>query len=287
MKRRVFAFALAALLAVGAGPPRPITVFVAGDSTAAPKRADRRPETGWAEVFQSFFDPDEVRVVNLARNGRSTRTFIEEGRWDALVEEIRPGDYVLIQFGHNDESETKPDRYTPPDAFRANLARFVADVRARAATPVLLTPVVRRRFDAEGQFYDVHGVYPGLTRAVAAEMDVALVDLHRASEKAVRGYGAEGSKALFLHLAPGDRANYPDGLTDDTHFSPVGARLVARLAAEGLAATGLPLARLVHLPAAPQAYSAVVDAGYAGENGAAVEGVPHFQTVGAALAAIP
>ena len=135
--------ALIVLLAGFVLAPRPVHVFVAGDSTAAEKRADRRPETGWAEHLQSYFDTDDVRVVNLARNGRSTRTFIEEGRWDALLEEVRPGDVVLIQFGHNDQSESKLDRYTPPVAFQANLRRFVADVRQLDATPVLLTPIVR------------------------------------------------------------------------------------------------------------------------------------------------
>ena len=203
--------------------PRPVHVFVAGDSTAAEKRADRRPETGWAEHLQSYFDTDDVRVVNLARNGRSTRTFIEEGRWASLLDEVRPGDYVVIQFGHNDQSESKPDRYTPPDAFQANLRRFVADVRQREATPVLMTPVVRRRFDEAGQFYDVHGPYPDLTRAVADETGAPLVDMHRASEATLRAWGAEGSKDLFLILAPGESPNYPDGLDDNTHVSPLGA----------------------------------------------------------------
>lgn len=266
--------------------PRPVTVFIAGDSTAAEKRADRRPETGWGEQLQSFFDPDDVRIINLARNGRSTRTFIEEGRWASLLEELRPGDYVLIQFGHNDQSESKPDRYTLPNAFRANLTRFVADVREREATPVLLTPVVRRRFDDEGQFYDVHGEYPGLTRAVAAETGAALLDLHRASETALLAYGEAASEELFLHLDPGEHPNYPDGLSDDTHFSPTGAALMARLAAEEVASSALGLADAVILPDAPGA-DAAVDAAYGGEDGALVDGVRQYRTVGAALAAAP
>lgn len=280
--RALVGLALAALLVGFAGRPRPVHVFIAGDSTAAEKRADRRPETGWAEVLQSYFDADEVRVVNLARNGRSTRTFIEEGRWDALLEEVQPGDFVFIQFGHNDQSESKPDRYTPPDAFRANLTRFVQDVRDREATPVLLTPVVRRRFDEAGQFYDVHGEYPALTRAVAAETGAPLLDVHRASEAALRAYGEAGSEALFLHLAPGEHPNYPDGLTDDTHFSPLGAAVVAGLVADRIEADGLSLP--VRLPEAA-AVDAVVDPGHTGEDGAEVDGAPHFRTVTAALAA--
>ena len=264
--------------------PRPVHVFVAGDSTAAEKRAERRPETGWAEMLQAYFDTDDVRVVNLARNGRSTRTFIEEGRWASLLEEVRPGDYVVIQFGHNDQSESKPDRYTPPDAFRANLRRFVADVREREATPVLMTPVVRRRFDDAGRFYDVHGDYPDLTRAVAEETGAPLVDLHRTSEAALREWGEEGSKDLFLILDPGEHANYPDGLDDNTHFSPLGASVMARLAAEGIRDAGLGLAEHLLLDA-PPAWDAVV--GDPAGLGDEAEGARRFVTIGAALDAIP
>ena len=277
---------LLVLLAGFAWAPRPVHVFVAGDSTAAEKRADRRPETGWAESLQSYFDPDDVRVVNLARNGRSTRTFIEEGRWASLLEEVRPGDFVLIQFGHNDQSESKPDRYTPPDGFQANLRRFVQDVRALEATPVLMTPVVRRRFDEGGQFYDVHGVYPDLARAVAEETGTPLVDMHRASEAVLQEVGEEGSKALFMLLAPGEHPNYPGGLDDNTHFSPRGAAVVARLAADGLRDAGLPLAEHLLLDA-PPTFDAAVNDTYAGEDGALVDGVRQFRTVGAALAAAP
>jgi pectinesterase len=220
----------------------PITIHLAGDSTMAEKLPEKRPETGWGERLQQFFDPAAVRVENHARNGRSTRTFIGEGRWQALVEQLRPGDYVFIQFGHNDQSEDKPDRYTPPADYRANLVRFVAEVRAKEATPVLFTPVMRRRFDSAGAFYDVHGVYPELVRSVAAEHNVALIDMHRSSERAIREAGVEGSTKLFLHLAPGESANYPEGLGDDTHFSPLGAALMARLAVEGVRELRLGLA---------------------------------------------
>lgn len=275
-----------ALLVGFAVAPRPVHVFIAGDSTAAEKRAERRPETGWAERLQGYFDTDDVRVVNLARNGRSTRTFIEEGRWASLLDEVRPGDYVFVQFGHNDQSESKPDRYTPPDAFQANLRRFVADVRQREATPVLMTPVVRRRFDDAGQFYDVHGEYPDLTRAVAEETGATLVDMHRTSEAVLREVGEEGSKPLFLILDPGDAPTYPDGLDDNTHFSPLGASRMARLAAEGIRDAGLGLAEHLILDA-PATWDAVVDDDYAGEPGAEADGVRQYRTVGAALAAVP
>ncbi|HEX6039536.1 rhamnogalacturonan acetylesterase [Longimicrobium sp.] len=213
---------------------RPVTLYLAGDSTIAQKLVTRRPETGWGEMLQQHFDIDRVRVDNRARNGRSTRTFIEEGRWQAIVDDLRPGDYVFIEFGHNDASVDKVDRYTPPADYRRNLARFVADVRAKNANPVLMTPVMRRRFDENGVFRDSHGEYPDLVRAVAAELDVPLIDMHRASERVLREYGPDRSRSLFLIFGPGEQPNYPAGLDDNTHFSPIGAEIMAGLAVQGI-----------------------------------------------------
>ena len=230
---------------------RPVAIYLAGDSTMAQKLVHRRPETGWGERLQEYFDMDRARVVNLARNGRSTRTFIAEGRWREIVDALRPGDFVFIQFGHNDASADRVDRYTPPADYRANLARFVAEVRAKQANPVLFTPVMRRRFDESGSFYDAHGEYPGIVRQVAAELRVPLVDMHRSSERVLREYGAERSKSLFLHLPPGTNPNYPQGLEDNTHFSPAGAEAMAALAVDGIRASVPELAALLAAPTAP------------------------------------
>jgi lysophospholipase L1-like esterase len=231
--RLAFTLLFVLLFAPAALAAEPVTVFIAGDSTAANKAENKRPETGWGEQVQKRFDEKRVRIDNHAANGRSTRTFISEGRWQALIDKVREGDYVLIQFGHNDESKDKGDRYTPPDDFRHNLERFVAEVRAKKATPVLLTPVMRRRFDKDGKFYDTHGEYPDLTRRVAAEHKVALIDMHRMSEKVLVKYGAEESRKLFLQLKAGENPNYPEGVEDNTHFSPLGADIMAALAVDG------------------------------------------------------
>ena len=221
------------LLAPAAHAQEPVvTVFLAGDSTLAPKQENKRPETGWGEQLQKRFDEKKLRIDNHAANGRSTKTFISEGRWQALLDKVKEGDYVLIQFGHNDQAKEKGERYTPPDDFRHNLERFVAEVRAKKATPVLLTPVMRRRFDKGGKFYDVHGEYPDLTRRVAAEQKVALIDMHRMSEKVLVRYGPEESRRLFLQLKAGENPNYPQGVEDNTHFSPQGADLMAALAVD-------------------------------------------------------
>lgn len=233
------------LLAPAALAAEPVNVFIAGDSTAANKAENKRPETGWGEQLQKRFDEKRVRVDNHAANGRSTKTFISEGRWQSLIEKVREGDYVLIQFGHNDESPQKVNAYTPPDDFRHNLERFVAEVRAKKATPVLLTPVMRRRFDKDGKFYDTHGEYPDLTRRVAAEQKVTLVDMHRSSEKVLVKYGPEESRKLFLQLKAGENPNYPQGVEDNTHFSPLGADLMAALAVDGFREQKLKLVKFL------------------------------------------
>lgn len=215
-----------------------MTIHLAGDSTMADKLPQKRPETGWGEKLQAFFDRAHVRVRNHAMNGRSTRTFIEEGRWQALLDELAPGDVVFIEFGHNDGSIEKKDRYTPPDAYRANLTRFVADVRAKNATPVLFTPIARRWFDSDGKLIDSHGVYPGIVREVAAAQSVPLVDMQASSTALLTRLGDVPSRPLFLWVPEGDM-NYPKGLKDNTHFSPQGADVMAGLAVQGL--RGLPL----------------------------------------------
>jgi lysophospholipase L1-like esterase len=222
-----------------------LQILLAGDSTMAPKEADKRPETGWGEMLQPWFNERDVRVVNHAKNGRSTRTFISEGRWQALLEQIRPGDFVFIQFGHNDQSVHKVERYTPPGQYRANLERFVGDVRARQGKPVLFTPVVRRRFNEQGNFHDSHGDYPDLVRAVALETHTTLIDMEHSSRAILIDLGEEASKALYLWLEPGQSVNYPEGLQDNTHFTPEGARTMAGLVALDISLSRLGLARFV------------------------------------------
>lgn len=230
------------LLAPFAFAKEPVTVFLAGDSTMAHKQENKRPETGWGEQLQKHFDEKRVRVDNHAQNGRSTKSFIAEGRWQALIDKVSAGDYVLVQFGHNDQPKEKAT-HTPPDDFRRNLERFVDEVRAKKATPVLLTPVVRRRFDEKGAFYDTHFEYPDIVRRVAAERKVALIDMHRESEKVLVKYGPEDSRKLFLQLKAGENPNYPQGVEDNTHFSPLGADLMAEIVVDSLRKQKLGLAK--------------------------------------------
>jgi lysophospholipase L1-like esterase len=244
---------LFALAGTAASAKEPITVHLAGDSTMAKKLPEKRPETGWGEALPKHFREGRVQVNNHAKNGRSTRLFIEQKLWQGLLDALKEGDYVFIQFGHNDGAKDKPDRYTPPEDYRANLVRFVREARERKATPVLLTPVMRRKFTKEGIFVDQHDVYPGIVREVAAELKVPLIDMHRKSEQLLVRLGPDESRELFLQLKPGENPNYPNGIEDNTHFNPHGAELMARLAVEGIRESRLGLAKHLVKPEASKA----------------------------------
>jgi lysophospholipase L1-like esterase len=228
-------------------PPRKVKVYLIGDSTISEKKTEFYPETGWGMPFKHFFDTTVV-VDNRAMNGRSTRTFISEGRWQSVMDSLREGDYVFIQFGHNDEWPEKVDRYTDPETYKKNLRRFIQEARDKKATPVLLTPVARRRFE-NGIVKGSHDQYSALVREVAKQTQVAFIDLDKVSQELLTHFGEEDSKLLFLHLQPGEHPNYPDGKKDDTHFNELGARKVAQLVLRQIQELKLPLAEKIKRPA--------------------------------------
>jgi lysophospholipase L1-like esterase len=176
----------------------------------------------------AFFWDSTVSVDNRAVNGRSTRTFIEEKRWDPVVNDLQEGDYVFIQFGHNDEVPAKKS-YVPEKDFKDNLIKYVTDTRNKKANPVLITPVARRKFDSSGHIQETHAVYAQIVRDVAKENKVPLIDLSEKSKALYQQLGPEVSKQLFNYLLPGEHPNYPDGKEDDTHFSESGARKIAEI----------------------------------------------------------
>ncbi len=229
-------------------PAAPIGVWLIGDSTMADKPdPEHNPERGWGQALPRFFDDGAV-VHNAARNGRSSRSFIAERRWDSVRTALRRGDYVLIQFGHNDQKIDDSTRYTNPyTTYRENLARFVAEARAVGATPVVFSPIVRRRFNAHGLLVDTHGAYPLIARDVARDAGVAFVDLRRLTDSLVASAGPERSKAFYVYTTAGQFPAFPAAREDDTHLSPRGADEVARLAARAVRALGGPLAsHVVH-----------------------------------------
>jgi unsaturated rhamnogalacturonyl hydrolase len=203
------------------------------------------PERGWGQFFPLFLREDVV-VENHARNGRSTKSFVREGRWDSVCAKLVPGDHVLIQFGHNDAKKEDSTRYAEAHTdYKANLMRFVQDARAREAIPILITPVCRRRFDDTGKFYDVHGDYPAVVREVGAQENVSVIDLNRMSFELFSKLGQDATERLFLRAAPKEFSAIPDGKKDDTHFNSVGAEEVAKLVVAGLRGLDLPLVKFL------------------------------------------
>jgi len=218
------------------------TVFMIGDSTMADYSSDR-PVRGWGMAVGALLREPAV-VKNHAASGGSTKSFIDEGRWDKVLAALQAGDFVIIQFAHNDEKKEDPKRYTDPaTSFRDNLRRFVRETRAKGAEPMLATPVSRRKFNAEGKLVPTHGAYPDAVRAVAAEEKVPLLDLEQATARWLQETGDEPSKKYFVWLAPGAHPKYPEGSRDDTHFVAAGAKAVAELAAAQIREQKLPLAQ--------------------------------------------
>lgn len=219
-------------------------LHLAGDSTLANKeRATPNPEYGWGEVLPRFFR-DPAVVVNQAVNGRSTKSFLDEGRWQKLTDALAPGDWVIIQFGHNDAKQQDPARYTAPRGeFAANFERFIADVRAKGAHPVLATSVARRKWSADStRLIDTHGDYVTVVREIAASTGVPLLELNALTTALEEAHGVEGSKRLHLWIEPGVFARQPEGWRDDTHYSHYGAERVAALAVQEIIRLQLPLA---------------------------------------------
>jgi len=225
--KKIFAVLSIALLSFTL-PPKKIKIWLVGDSTMSDKKTEAYPETGWGMPFKYFFDSTVV-VDNRAQNGRSTKTFISEGRWQAVMDGLNEGDYVFIQFGHNDEVPTKVNSYVTEDVFKSNLQKFIKEVRSKNGVPVLLTPVARRKFDSAGTVEETHEKYAAVVRTVAKEEKVLFIDLDEKSKALLQQFGVENSKLLFNQLQPGEHPNYPEGKEDNTHFNELGARKMAEL----------------------------------------------------------
>jgi len=248
----------ALLLLTAATQEKTTTIFIIGDSTAANKDiSGGKKERGWGMALQCFFD-DNIVVDNHAVNGRSSLSFINEGRWNKVLEKMKPGDYVIIQFGHNDE-KPKADRHTDPGStFDYNLAKFVRETREHGGIPVLMNCVVRRNFFVnapendddeklrtttfkdgvkmvEGDsLIDTHGLYRVAPRDVAQRMNVHFVDANRITHELEQGMGTEDSKRLHMWFRPGEEPSVPQGRQDNTHYNIYGAHVVAGLLADAL-----------------------------------------------------
>lgn len=230
-----------------------IKVWLIGDSTVADYSeydnysTERYPVTGWGQVFQQFMSgaclselnpllkADSVVVENRARGGRSTRTFFQEGRWREVADSLNPGDFVLIQFGHNDASVVKTERYVDTRGYMEFLRLFVSQTLQKQATPVLISPVARNYPWVDGVLTNVHGDYPESMKQVAVETGTLYIDLNESSMQFFSSKGKDYvSETYFMNLPAGKYVAYPDGQNDNTHFQPQGATEVARLVFNGL-----------------------------------------------------
>ncbi len=221
------------------------TLFMAGDSTMATQTLlPPTPARGWGQMLQPYFT-DNVRVENHAASGHSTKSFLDSGRWQRILDRIQPGDFVLIQFGHNDSKPDESRRTEPFGTFRDNLTRFVREVRERKGKPLLATSVVRNVFNADGSLRDTHGDYVVAARKVAEEMEVPLLDLNKKTGELLVKLGPEKAKKLFNNVEPGEYAKFPDGFKDGTHYNTLGASRACDLAIEEILANVTELAKEV------------------------------------------
>ncbi len=213
-----------------------MTIYVCGDSTAASYEPERAPITGWGQVLGEYLPG--VRVENRAMGGRSTKSFLSEGRLQKIETEIQPGDLLLIQFTHNDTSDLVWRHTDPWTSFYHNLEIYVDTAILHQAQPVLMTPICRRYWQG-GKLLESHGEYPEVIRVLAAQRNVPLIDIYEKSRQLVRELGDEESKKLYLHAEPGIYPAYPDGSCDDTHTRRAGAEAYARMAADALRDLGI------------------------------------------------
>ena len=246
MKKSGLIFSTLIFLAFSLPEKKKIKIFIAGDSTASIKETKAYPETGWGMPFVYFWD-STVTVVNKAKNGRSTKSFQNEGLWKQMLDESSEGDYVFIQFGHNDEVPTKANATTEAE-FRNNLTVFISEARSKKLNAVLLTPVARRKFDSAGKIAGTHDVYSQIVKEVAAKEMVPLIDMDKKGQQLYQQMGVENSKLLFLQLKPGDHPNHPEGKEDNTHFSELGARLIAQIVLKEIKDLKLDLAERIIQP---------------------------------------
>jgi lysophospholipase L1-like esterase len=227
---RIFFAGLLALMAFAIPPKKKIKVWMIGDSTMCTYEPTRAPITGWGMPFAYFFD-STVAMANRARGGRSTRTFLSENRWQPIADSIEEGDYVLIQFGHNDEAK-EPQyaaRYTSVPDYKTNLIKFITETRVKRGTPVLITPVTRMKFDTTGKALETHTEYTNAVFEVSKKYNTPVIDLDKKSRELLQQMGPKNSKLLFMQYEPGEEPLFPEGQKDNTHFNEYGARRIAQL----------------------------------------------------------
>jgi len=235
MKKCKFIFVLISMIFIVLSfkTPAKINVWMIGDSTMANKKPDKAPETGWGMVLSEYVKAGVV-VHNHAINGRSSKSFISEGRWKAVFDSIQPGDFVIIQFGHNDEKTDSARHTDAKTSYKMYLKKYIDDTRQKGAFPIVCSSIVRRNFDGSGNLVQTHGDYIEAACQIALETKTPYIDMEAKSRKFVADLGQEESKMLYLFCKPGEFANRPNGVRDSTHLNTYGAHQVAQLFITGV-----------------------------------------------------
>ncbi len=218
-----------------------ITVYLAGDSTVTDQT--REPWASWGQMLPRFFKPD-VAIANHAESGESLKSFIGERRLEKILSQIKAGDYLFIQFAHNDQKPGSA-HVEPFTTYKEHLKLFINEARKHGATAVLVTSMHRRRFDAEGKIINTLGDYPEAMRQTATGENVALIDLNAMSKVFFEALGPEKSKKAFVHYPAGTFPGQNEELKDDSHFNEYGAYEIARYVAEAIKKSNLDLAKYV------------------------------------------
>lgn len=216
-----------------------VNIWMIGDSTMAIKKKSRHPESGWG-VGMTDYTKKNVKIHNHAASGRSTLSYINQGRWRTVRDSLKEGDHVIIQFGHNDEKKDRPKLYTEPfGAFQKNLNKFIDETREKGATPIVCSSIVRRQFDSNGNLIDTHGDYITAAEDIARKTNTPYMDMEKATRKLVAKMGSEQSKTIY---------NFTKRRQDSTHLNSHGASVVSELFVKEVKLQKLPLSKFLRLP---------------------------------------
>lgn len=213
------------------------TLFLCGNSTVVDQ--DEEPWASWGQMIPRFFN-EQVCFANYAESGESANTFIAAKRLKKLLSQMKPGDYIFVEFGHNDQKQRGPG-IGAYYSFATNLKTFIDEAVARGAHPVLVTPTQRRSFGEDGKIKDTHLDYPDAARWVAAKENIPLIDLHAMTRTLYEAMGEDESKRAFVHYPAGSYPGQTNDFADNTHFNPYGAYQIAKCVIEGMKAANLPL----------------------------------------------
>lgn len=248
MKKILSILALASTIVLLSAGKRPVHLFMIGDSTMADKtELTISPERGWGQLFPTYLK-DGIVVENHAMNGRATKSFVDEGRWQVVLDRIQKGDWVILQFGHNDAKKEDAKRYSSEDTYRQNLVRMTKEAEAKGAHVIIATPISRRIYGKDGELARRHAGYPAAAMRAAKEAGVPLLDLEESTAQWIMGLGDEGSKPYFMNVAPGECTKFPEGKVDNTHLRENGALVVGRMAAQMIVDQKImPLAKFIRL----------------------------------------